>query len=50
MRPNRLTTLVNEILDVSKLQSGVQSLEISTFDIVSTDETNLQSYRKDAET
>ena len=32
---NRLTTLVNEILDVSKLQSGVQSLEISTFDIVS---------------
>ncbi len=30
---NRLTTLVNEILDVSKLQAGVQSLEISVFDI-----------------
>ena len=30
---NRLTTLVNEILDVSKLQAGVQSLEVSVFDI-----------------
>ena len=26
---DRLTTLVNEILDVSKLQAGVQSLEIT---------------------
>lgn len=32
---NRLTSLVNEILDMSKLQAGVQSLEITTFDIVS---------------
>ena len=31
---DRLTSLVNEILDVSKLQAGVQSLEITTFDIV----------------
>ena len=31
---DRLTSLVNEILDVSKLQAGVQSLEITTFEIV----------------
>lgn len=30
---NRLTNLVNDILDLSKLQSGVQSLTISKFDI-----------------
>ncbi len=30
---DRLTSLVNEILDVSKLQAGVQSLAITTFDI-----------------
>lgn len=30
---NRLTNLVNDILDLSKLQSGVQSLTISEFDI-----------------
>ena len=33
-RSSSMTSLVNEILDVSKLQAGVQSLEITTFDIV----------------
>ena len=32
---DRLKNLVNEILDMSKLQVGVQSLEITQFDIVS---------------
>lgn len=33
---NRLSSLVNDVLDISKLQSGTQALEISEFDLTET--------------
>lgn len=42
----RLTSLVNDILDLSKLQAGVQSLTLSDFDITALVESLIKRYRK----
>ena len=33
---NRLTSLVNDVLDISRLQSGTQALDLTTFDLTQT--------------
>lgn len=43
---NRLTNLVNDILDLSKLQSGVQSLTITTFNLTDLILQLIQRYQK----
>lgn len=42
----RLSTLVSDILDISKLQSGTQTLEISTFNITQTVRTIVERVQK----
>lgn len=42
----RLTTLVNDVLDISKLQSGVQRLNCQTFSLTESVRTILQRYVK----
>lgn len=42
----RLTTLVNDVLDISKLQSGVQELHCETFNLTESIRTILQRYHK----
>jgi signal transduction histidine kinase len=43
---NRLTTLVNDVLDVSKLQSGTQTLNLSTFSLTQSIRTIMTRYAK----
>lgn len=43
---NRLTNLVNDILDLSKLQAGVQQLEITTFPITKMIQALIERYQK----
>lgn len=42
----RLTNLVNDLLDVSKLQAGVSQLELKEYDLTNSIETVLQRYSK----
>lgn len=43
---NRLTTLVNDVLDISKLQSGVQSLNVVRFNLTDSIRQILMRYSK----
>lgn len=43
---NRLTSLVNDVLDISKLQSGTQQLTLTTFNLTQSIKTMMTRYAK----